>query len=62
MGILNQPLGMNLTDFDPLIDTPFNSSVTMSYVVPPPTANYMITESGDFMQTESGNNLMITEH
>jgi hypothetical protein len=28
---------------------------------PPPTVNFMITEGGDFMQTESGGNLMILE-
>jgi hypothetical protein len=61
MGILNNALGINLTDEDPLIVSPFNESPFMSYVVPPPPASYMITETGIFMLTEDGINLMITE-
>jgi len=61
MGTLNNPLGFNLTNEDPLVISPFNESPSMSYVVPPPPAMYMITETGDFMQTETGANLMITE-
>jgi hypothetical protein len=61
MGILNRVLGINLTNKDPLIESPFNESSNESYVVPPPGSEYMITETGIFMQTETGNNLMITE-
>jgi hypothetical protein len=61
MGTLNQALGMNLTEDQPLIDSPFNESASISYIVPPPGSEYMITETGLFMQTESSLNLMITE-
>ena len=62
MGILNNALGINLTDYDPLIDSPFNESASLGFVVPPPGSDYMITEdTGAYMQTETGNNLMITE-
>lgn len=61
MGILNRVLGINLTNNDPLIDSPFNEGSNESYIVPPPGSEYMITETGLFMQTESGIDLMITE-
>lgn len=61
MGILNNALGINLTTYDPLIDSPFNESASLGYVVPPPGSDYMITETGIFMETETGSNLMITE-
>ena len=62
MGVLNRNLGMNLTNEDPLINSPFNESSSESDIVPPPTNFYMITETGLFMQTEAaGINLMITE-
>lgn len=61
MGILNNTLGFNLTDEDPLITTPFEASEVIEFIVPPPTSQYMITENSLFMQTETGNNLMITE-
>ena len=61
MGILNNALGINLTDENPIINSPFNESESYGYVVPPPGSDYMITETGIFMQTEAGSNLMITE-
>ena len=61
MGILNRVLGINLTNEDPLINSPFNESSSESYVVPSPGSSYMITETGIFMQTEPGIDLMITE-
>lgn len=61
MGVLNNALGFNLTIDDPINDSPFSESASISYVVPPPGSYYMITENGIFMQTETGNNLMITE-
>lgn len=61
MGILNNALGINLTDEYPLTNSPFGTSENEGYVVPPPPSSYMITETGLFMQTETGNNLMITE-
>jgi hypothetical protein len=61
MGILNNPLGMNETNHDPINDNPYNEGVSTGYIVPPPPGIYMITENGLFMQTEIGNNLMIVE-
>lgn len=61
MGTLNQRLGFNLTDDDPLQNSPFNLSESEGYIVPPPIGFYMITEIGQFMQTETGNNLMVVE-
>ena len=61
MGILNRTLGINLTNADPLINSPFNESEEESTIVPPPTNFYMITEDNLFMRTEVGSNLMITE-
>lgn len=61
MGTLNNALGFDLTNEDPLINSPFGQSASLMYVVPPPPSNYMITETGIFMLTEDGINLMITE-
>ena len=61
MGILNNALGINLTDHDPITDSPFSEGQSTGFVVPPPPGTYMITEDGKFMQTEVGNNLMIVE-
>ena len=61
MGVLNNALGFNLTDLDPLETSPFSESASIGYVVPPPPSEYMITEDGKFMLTEDGINLMITE-
>jgi hypothetical protein len=61
MGVLNNTLGLNVTIYDPLVVSPFNENVSLGYVVPPPGSEYMISEDGKFMETEAGNNLMITE-
>lgn len=61
MGLLNRQLGINLTDKDPLINSPFSSSASEAYINPPPTTDYMISETGAFMQTETSLNLMVTE-
>jgi hypothetical protein len=61
MGALNTDLGFNLTDEDPLINSPFGESASISYITPPPGSDYMITETGIFMQTQTANELMITE-
>lgn len=62
MGILNNVLGINLTDRDPIIANPFNEGSNNAYIVPPPPSVFMITEDGNFMLTEDGVNLMITEN
>jgi hypothetical protein len=61
MGILNNVLGFNLTDEQPLINNPFNESEELGFVNPPPGSEYMITETGIYMLTEDGLNLMVTE-
>lgn len=61
MGILQNALGINLTNFDPLIDSPFNNGRDKGESFPPPGSDYMITETGIFMITESSLDLMITE-
>ena len=61
MGILNNALGINLTIYDPLINSPFGESPSLSYVATPKGTEYMISETGAFMQEEIGNDLMITE-
>ena len=61
MGILQNALGINLTNHDPLIDSPFNNSYDSGESFPPPTSDYMITETGIFMLDEDGIELMITE-
>ena len=61
MGILNNALGINLTDEYPLTNSPFSISEGEGFVEPPPGSQYMITETGLYMLTESGGNLMITE-
>lgn len=61
MGILQNALGINLTNHDPLIDSPFNNSYDQGESFPPPGSDYMITETGIFMLDEDGIELMITE-
>lgn len=60
MGILQNPLGINLTNFDPLIDDPYDDGYG-GFVPPPPESFFMITENGLFMLDEDGIELMITE-
>jgi hypothetical protein len=61
MGTLNNVLGFNLTNEDPLSVSPFDENESLGFPNPPPGSDFMITETGIFMQTEAGNNLMITE-
>ncbi len=61
MGILQNALGINLTNHDPLIDSPFNNSGDQGESFPPPGSERMITETGIFMITESTLSFMITE-
>jgi hypothetical protein len=61
MSLFNQPLGINLTDHDPLIDSVFSSSFDNGESFPPPGSEFMITETGIFMITEIASNFMITE-
>lgn len=61
MSLFNQPLGLNLTDHNPLVDSVFSSSYDNGESFPPPGSHYMITETGDFMITEITLDRMITE-
>lgn len=61
MGILQNALGINLTNYDPVVNSPFNNSEAQGQSFPPPGSEHMITETGIFMITESTLNLMITE-
>jgi hypothetical protein len=61
MGILNNALGINLTNHQPLIDSPFGTSFDNGESFPPPGTYEMITETGILMLTETGFNHMITE-
>lgn len=61
MGILQNKLGINLTDNQPLINSPFNNSADNGEPFIPPTSEFMITETGIFMITESTLDFMITE-
>ena len=61
MGILNNALGINLTNHQPLIDGPFNESFDQGGSFPPPGSFTMITETGIDMITETTLYNMITE-
>lgn len=61
MGTLNNVLGFNLTNEDPLTVSPFDENESLGFVPTPPGTFFMITETGIFMLTEDGLNLMITE-
>ena len=61
MGVLQNPLGISLTDCMPIINSPFNNSDDQGQSFPPTPSEFMITENGLFMLTEDGINLMITE-
>lgn len=61
MGILQTPLGVNLTNHIPLIDSPFTNSFNDGEPFPPPGTFRMITEAGILMITEVTLNDMITE-
>lgn len=61
MGVLQNPLGISLTDYMPIINSPFNNSDNQGQSFPPPGSEFMITEDNKLMLTEDGLNLMITE-
>ena len=61
MGILNNALGINLTNHQPLIDGPFSESFDHGGSFPPPGSSHMITETGIQMITETTLDDMITE-
>jgi len=61
MGILQNPLGINLTNHDPIKDSPFNDVFGEGEAHPPPGTSRMITETGIFMITEVTLDHMITE-
>jgi len=61
MGILQNALGINLTDHDPLTDSPFVNTRDQGEGFPPPGSERMITETGIFMITEASLSFMITE-
>lgn len=45
-----------------LVKNPFNEEFEEDLLIPPPLTSFMITEVGNnFMQTEDGGSLMITE-
>jgi len=62
MGVLNNPLGINLTDCMPITNSPFNcSDAGDGFIPPPPGSERMITETGIYMITETTLYDMITE-
>jgi hypothetical protein len=61
MGILQNPLGINLTNNMPLIHGPFGNSDFGEGGFPPFGTFHMITEGGDQMITETTLDDMITE-
>lgn len=62
VGVLQNPLGINLTSHDPVIDSPFVIGFSEGQSFPPPPSQRMITETGDHMITETTLDHMITEH
>lgn len=54
MGILQNSLGINLTDHNPLIDSPFSNSTDEGSGLPPLGQSDLITEGGSFILTEGG--------
>lgn len=61
MGILQTPLGINVTNNEPLCSSPFTESFNDGEPYPPPTTFRMITETGILMITETTLFHMITE-
>jgi hypothetical protein len=49
------------TVHNPLTDSPFMQQFDIGFPTPPPSGDFMITEDGQFMLTETGGNLMILE-
>jgi len=47
---------------NPIVDSPYVAQFDIGISFPPPPFDaYMISETGEFMQTETGDNLMILE-
>jgi hypothetical protein len=61
MGILQNVLGIAITNHNPIKDSPFYDSFGEGEPNPPPGSERMITESGIFMITEVTLDHMITE-
>lgn len=61
MGILQNPLGINVSHYMPVVNSPFNNSEAQGQSFPPPGSDKMITEGGDQMITETTLDDMITE-
>ncbi len=61
MGILQNRLGINLTNGTPLLQSPFNNTSDEGESFPPPGSERMITETGIYMITEITLDHMITE-
>ena len=60
MAIFNVPLGINLTDNDPINVSPFGFGPANETSFIPPTSFFIITEDVKFILTED-NKFMITE-
>ena len=61
MAIYTGKMGVTVAD-NPLTDSLYVVQFDIGNSFPPPPFEaYMITETGIFMQTETGNNLMIVE-
>ncbi len=61
MAIFSAPLGINLTNHQPLIDSPFTGPENGSIPNIGPVGFVMITEAGVFMITEISLDFMVTE-
>ena len=61
MGILQNALGINATNLNPLTNSPFNNSDNSEAPFVPTPSEFMITEGGLFMLTETSLAFMITE-
>ncbi len=61
MGTLNNNLGMNLTDENPLINNPFNSGASQTNLapIPPPSGNNFLLLDGTPMLLLDGTNLLL---
>ena len=46
---------------NPLVDSPYVAQFDIGFNIPPPGTDFMITETGIFMITESTLDFMITE-
>ena len=62
MGTINNALGFNLTDNDPLTVSPFDADESLNAQNPPPGTGFMITETGIPMEDETATYNMITDN